>query len=303
MKQPLNTRFRFLLLLVMLLSSWAWADQRPTVVATFSVLEDFAAEVAGDHARVLALTPRGAEVHEYELRPADFRLLESADLVFFNGWNLELWMDQVRAVVGRDVAVVAVAEQAGVDPLPIIGGEFGGEPDPHVWMDPRRAAAMVELMYAQLAELMPEHADSLRVNADAFLSDLDALYEDMVQAFEVIAPDHRVLITSEAAFVYFAEAFDFFHDAIWGSNAEVEGSPRQIMRITNVIQERRPPAIFWESTVSSRQVESISADTGVPVRGPLYVDSLGPPDGSAASYIDMMQENLWLLTEALADGH
>ena len=298
----MNARFFCLLLCVVLLPSLAAAQERPTVVASFSILEDFVTRVAGEHARVVSLTPRGAEVHEYELRPADFRVLERADLVFYNGLSLELWMGQVRTVVGRGVPVVALAEQAAIETLPIIAGEYQGRPDPHVWMDPKRASALVEVIHDQLAELLPEHADSLRANADAYRDALAELHSEMAEGFAAIPEPQRVLITSEAAFVYFAEAFDFYHDAIWGSNAEVEGSPRQIMRITNVIRERRPPAIFWESTVSSRQVEGISADTGVPVRGPLFVDSLGPADGAAGSYIGMMRENLRVLSEALAGG-
>ena len=298
----MKSRLLSLLLLAVCLPSLAGADERPTVVATFSILEDLVAQVAGEHARVVSLTPRGAEVHEYELRPGDFRVLERADLVFYNGLNLELWMGQVRTVVGRGVPVVALAERAEIETLPIIAGEYQGQPDPHVWMDPKRVVGLVAVIHEHLAELLPEHADSLRANADAYLDALADLQRELAAGFAAIPKPQRVLITSEAAFVYFAEAFGFHHDAIWGSNAEVEGSPRQIMRITNVIRERRPPAIFWESTVSSRQVEGISADTGVPVRGPLFVDSLGPADGAAGSYIGMMRENLRVLEEALAGG-
>ncbi|MGY6554251.1 MAG: metal ABC transporter solute-binding protein, Zn/Mn family [Wenzhouxiangella sp.] len=292
-----------LLLLMLSLAPGAWAQERPTVVVSFSILEDLVAKVAGEHVDLVPLTPRGAEVHEYELRPADFRALERADLVFYNGLNLELWMGQVRSVVRRGVPVVAVAEQADIDTLPIIGGELGGDPDPHVWMDPRRAAAMLEVIYRQLAELMPDQADVLRANTDAYRTELHALYQELADAFALIPERSRVLISSEAAFGYFADAFDFFHDAVWGSNAEVEGSPRQIMRITNLIRQRQPAAIFWESTVSSRQIEGISADTGVPVRGPLFVDSLGAADGPAGSYVGMMRENLRVLKEALGHGH
>ena len=298
----MKSRLLSLLLLAVCLPSLAGADERPTVVATFSILEDLVAQVAGEHARVVSLTPRGAEVHEYELRPGDFRVLERADLVFYNGLNLELWMGQVRTVVGRGVPVVALAERAEIETLPIIAGEYQGQPDPHVWMDPKRAAGLVEVIHDQLAELLPEHADSLRANADAYLDALAELQRELVAGFAAIPEPRRVLITSEAAFVYFAEAFDFYHDAIWGSNAEVEGSPRQIMRITNVIRERRPPAIFWESTVSSRQVESISVDVGVAHHGPLHVDSLDVPGSEADSYPGMMRENVRVLREALADG-
>jgi len=298
----MNARLLVLPLLVLLMAPLAWAQDRPTVVVSFSILEDFVTQVAGEHAQVVSLTPRGAEVHEYELRPGDFRALERAALVFYNGLDLEQWMGQVRAVVGTGVPVLAVAEHAAVETLPIIAGEYRGRPDPHVWMDPRRAGAMVAVIADHLAELLPEQAESLRANADTYRAELKALYRDMTETLAAIPAERRVLISSEAAFVYFAEAFDFFHDAIWGSNAETEGSPRQIMRITDLIRERQPPALFWESTVSSRQVAGISADTGVPVRGPLFVDSLGAPGSPAATYVGMMRENLRLLKEVLIDG-
>jgi len=277
----------------------ALADTRPSVVVTFSILEDIVSHVAGEAADVVSLTPRGAEVHEYELRPTDFRALERADLVLYLGLNLEQWMGQVRAVAGADVPVSAVTDYDRLDTLPIIAGEYRGQSDPHVWMDPRRAELLVEAVYRHLVELLPDHADVLRANADAYQAELASLYDELVDALAVIPEERRVLISSEAAFVYFADAFGFFHDAIWGSNAETEGSPRQLMRITDVIEERRPPAIFWESTVSSRHVESLSGDTGVPYRGPLYVDSLGAEDGPAADYAAMMRENVRVLIEAL----
>ncbi len=298
----MTPRLLTLLLLSALLSSTAWAQDRPRVVVTFSILEDFALRVAGEHAEVINLTPRGAEVHEYELRPADFRALERADLVLYLGLDLEQWMGQMRAVVGSGVPVVAVAEVADIETLPVIAGEYRDQPDPHVWMDPRRAAGLVDAIYRHLADLLPDQAALLRANAEAYRDELDSLYRELVDALDAIPAERRVLITSEAAFVYFADAFDFFHDGIWGNNAETEGSPRQLMRITDVINERQPPAIFWESTISSRHVESISADTGVPYFGPLHVDSLDAPDSAAGSYAGMMRENLRVLKEALRDG-
>jgi manganese/iron transport system substrate-binding protein len=290
-----------ILLSVALLSTGAWAEDRPTVVVTFSILEDLAAAIAGEHAEVVSLTPRGAEVHEYELRPADFRALEQAKMVFYNGLALEQWMGQVRAVVGEDVPIISVAAQSGIETLPIVSGDYRGQPDPHAWMDPRRAGQYALAMARELARVMPDQAPSLLANANAYRDQLDRLYQEMTDALGAIPRERRVLISSEAAFVYFAEAFGFSHDGIWGNNAETEGAPRQLMRIIDLIDQRRPPALFWESTVSSRTVESVSADTGVPHYGPLYVDSLGQVSSSAGSYPGMMRENVRVLVEALLD--
>lgn len=289
------------MLLTLLLCPLAWTQDRPTVVVTFSVLEDFAARVAGEHAEIVSLTPRGAEVHEYELRPADFRALERADLVLFNGLALEQWMSQVRAVIGEDVPVVSVADASGIETLPIVSGDYRGRADPHAWMDPRRAGEYALAMARELARIAPDQASAFRSNAIAYRDELEKLHREMAAALGTIPPDRRVLISSEAAFVYFAQAFDFIHDGIWGNNAESEGAPRQLMRILDLIDRHRPPALFWESTVSSRTVESVSADTGVPYYGPLYVDSLGRADGPAGTYPGMMRENVRVLTEALRD--
>ncbi len=109
-----------------------------------------------------------------------------------------------------------------------------------------------------------------------------------------------MLLSSEAAFLYFADAYRFEHDGIWGTNAETEGSPRQLMRVIDRINERQPAALFWESTISDRHVTSIARDTGLPVAGPLYVDSLSEPDGEAADYFAMQRHNVALLRRYLA---
>jgi manganese/iron transport system substrate-binding protein len=277
------------------------ADERPTVVTTFSILADFARVLVGEEAEVVSLVPRGAEVHEYELRPADFRALERADLVFYNGLTLEQWLPQVRAVVGEVVPVIGVAEASGIQTLAIVSGEYQGQPDPHAWMDPMRAALYVSAMEQQLARVLPELGPAIQARSERYRAELAQLHADLQEVFSAIPAERRVLISSEAAFVYFAEAFGFFHEAIWGNNAEAEGGPRQLMRVVDIIAERAPPALFWESTVSSRSVETVSVETGVPYFGPLYVDSLGEPNGAADTYLTMMRENARLMKQALAD--
>ena len=277
------------------------AEDRVIVVVSFSILEDFADRLVGENAEVVSLVPRGAEVHEYQLRPADFKALERADVVFYNGLGLEQWMTQVRTMVSDGVPVVGVAEASGIETLPIISGEYRGRADPHAWMDPRRAARYVSAMAVQLTDLMPKQSEEILSRAETYRAELNGLYAQMDQLLASIPAARRVLISSEAAFVYFADAFGFFHEGIWGNNAESEGGPKQLMRVIDIIVQRQPPALFWESTVSSRSVETISADTQVPYYGPLYVDSLGIEQSDAGSYAGMMRTNARLLVEALRD--
>lgn len=274
---------------------------RPRIVATFTVIGDFVEAVAGDRIALEVLAPVGAEVHEWELRPDNFIALEEADVVFANGLNLEQWMPQVEATVPPGTRIVLLADEAGYPTQPIRIGELEGVADPHQWMDPRAARELVRLIEEALAEVDPEHAETYRENAERYRAELEDLHAEMSERLAAIPEEQRTMITSEAAFLYFADAYGFFHDGIWGSNAEDEGTPQQVARIIDVIEERQPAALFWESTISDRYVRSVSDDTGTPVVGPLYVDSLGADGSGAESYIEMMRRNADLLVETLGE--
>ncbi|QTP53467.1 zinc ABC transporter solute-binding protein [Billgrantia sulfidoxydans] len=297
---PLPRGWMLLSALALALSNTAHAEESPLRVATtFSVLGDLVREVAGDDAEVEVLTPVGAEVHEWELVPSNFVALEKADVVLYNGYGLEQWIGQVEATIGDDVPLVALAEESGYATQPIATGDFAGEADPHMWMDPRAAAEYARVAAEVLAEARPDAADAFRSRAEALGESLHALHDELTESLATIPEERRLLITSEAAFLYFADAFGFEHDGIWGNNAEQEGSPHQVMRIVDKIEERQPAAIFWESTISDRHVRSVASETEVKIAGPLYVDSLSEPEGEAPDYPGMLRHNVQLLLDTL----
>ncbi|ABM62940.1 metal ABC transporter solute-binding protein, Zn/Mn family [Halorhodospira halophila] len=286
---------------VALTPSAAAAEGPLRIAATFTILADLVEQVGGDRVAVSSLTPVDAEVHEWELQPRNFRDLERADGVFYNGYDLEQWMRQVRATAGDQVPVVAVAERSGHDTLPIRIGDFEGDPDPHLWMDPRAVQGYVSAIRDALIELDPKGEGVYRDNAAAYQEELETLFTQIGEKLEAVPEAQRFLVTSEAAFPYFAEAFGFEHDGIWGTNAEQEGSPRQIMRVIDRVREWQPGAVFWESTISDRHVRSVADETGVEIAGPLYVDSLSGADGPAADYLQMMRHNAETIVGALAE--
>ncbi|RBI69343.1 ABC transporter substrate-binding protein [Vreelandella sulfidaeris] len=270
------------------------------VAVTFSVLGDLVSRVAGDDANVSVLTPIGAEVHEWELTPSNFAALETADIVFYNGYQLEQWMPQVEATLLEGVPLVAVAEASDYPTQSIVTGDLAGDTDPHLWMDPRAVSAYISVIADELARALPQESEDFQDRASVLTDELDALHVELQERLEVIPEESRVLLSSEAAFLYFSDAYHFEHDGIWGTNAETEGSPRQLMRVVDMINERQPAALFWESTISDRHVTSLARDTGVKVAGPLYVDSLSEPIGEAGDYFTMMRHNVELLRQTLA---
>lgn len=265
------------------------------IVVTFSVLEDFVKQVAGEGAAVSCITPKGAEIHDWVLTPVNCIHLEEADLVLYNGLNLEQWMASVQAVTGPNVPMVALGERCGYPTQPIKIGDFQGEADPHIWMDVLGAIAYVETIRDLLVKKDPGRAAQFQENAHPYKEKLKQLHQDLLERMATIPEGQRILITNEAAFTYFAHAYDFSHDGIWGTNTEEEGTPQQILRIYQLILEENPPALFWESTGCDRYALSISQDTGIPIYGPLYVDSVG----QEGTYMGMMEENARLLLKAL----
>jgi manganese/iron transport system substrate-binding protein len=283
------------------LATGARAAERPVVVSTFSVLDDMVRHVGGGLIETRVLTPIGNEVHEYELRPEDFVALEEADVIFFNGFMLEQWMDQVRATAREGTPLLAVAEESGWPTMPIRIGDFTGDPDPHLWMHPEAAVAYVGVIRDALIALLPDQATPLTEAAAAYGAAIEDAAATAGALLGAVPEVHRLLITSETAFLYFAAAFDWRHDGVWGSNAEDEGTPAQLRRVVDLVMAEQPPAIFYESTVPARHMRAIAEDTGVRVAGPLYVDSLGPEGSGAETYPGLLVANARIIREAMVE--
>ena len=97
------------------------------VLTTFSVLADIAQNVAGDKLNVESITRIGAEIHGYEPTPSDIVKAQDADLILYNGMNLERWFEQFLGNA-KDVPSVLLTE--GIEPIPISEGSLRRQTQP-----------------------------------------------------------------------------------------------------------------------------------------------------------------------------
>lgn len=258
------------------------------VVTTFTILADMAKEVAGDAADVISITKPGAEIHGYDPTPQDLVSAQDADLLLWNGLNLEMWFERFFEKL-KDVPSVTLSE--GIEAIDIQSGPYDGKPNPHAWMAPKNAAVYVENIRAALVEVDPTNADTYNANAEAYTKKLLALDEPVRRTLQKIPAEKRYLVTSEGAFAYLCENYDLKPLYLWPTNADAQGTPQQMRRVIDAVREKDVPVIFSESTVSDKPAKQVASETGARYGGVLYVDSLTDADGPVPTFLDLLQFN------------
>ncbi|MEM6711122.1 MAG: metal ABC transporter substrate-binding protein [Pseudomonadota bacterium] len=285
-----------LLLAASALTSPALASDRMKVVTTFTVIADMASNVAGDAADVVSITKPGAEIHGYEPTPQDLVGASDADLILWNGLNLELWFEQFLTNVG-DIPSVTLTE--GIDPISIASGSYQGLPNPHAWMGLDNAIIYIENIADAFAAQDPDNAELYRANAEHYKDELRATIEPLRQQIAQIPEDQRWLVTCEGAFSYLARDFGMEELYLWPMNADQVGTPQQVRAVVDGVNANDVPVVFCESTVSTAPAEQVARETGAAYGGVLYVDSLSEIDGNVPTYLDLLQVTASTIAEGL----
>jgi manganese/iron transport system substrate-binding protein len=273
----------------------AQAKKPLRVVTTFTVIADIAQNVAGSAAIVESIARPGAEIHDYQPTPLDVVKAQAADLVLWNGMNLERWFERFFDNV-KEVPGVVVTE--GIAPLGIREGPYSGKPNPHAWMSPSNAVIYVENIRKALARQDPANAEVYAANAAAYAARIKALDEPLRKRLAAIPESRRWLVTSEGAFSYLARDYNLRELYLWPINADEVGTPKQIRRVIDEVRRNRIPVVFSESTISDKPARQVAKETGARYGGVLYVDSLSDARGPVPTYLDLLQ----VTVETIAKG-
>lgn len=271
------------------------AHAKLKVVTTFTIIADMASNVAGDTAEVVSITKPGAEIHNYQPTPKDIVRAQDADLVLWNGLNLEQWFERFLANLS-DVPSAVVSE--GVEPMSIVAGPYSGKPNPHAWMSPTDAQTYVDNIARAMAEQDPENADVYKANADKYKAEIEARVAPIRASLAAIPDNERWLVTSEGAFSYLARDFKLKELFLWPINADQQGTPQQVRQVIDAVRANNIKAVFSESTISPAAAKQVARETDANYAGVLYVDSLSGPDGPVPTYLDLLS----VTTETIAAG-
>ncbi|CAI2423527.1 metal ABC transporter substrate-binding protein [Serratia plymuthica] len=274
-----------LLLVAGLAGNPALAEKKLRVVTTFTIIQDIAQNVAGDAAVVESITKPGAEIHDYQPTPRDIVKAQHADLILWNGMNLERWFQRFFENI-KQVPAAVVTE--GITPLPIRGGPYNGNPNPHAWMSASNALIYIENIRKALVQHDPANAETYNRNAKAYAAKISALDAPLRERLSRIPAAQRWLVTSEGAFSYLAKDYQLKEVYLWPINADEQGSPQQVRRVIDAVRANRIPVVFSESTISDKPARQVAKETGAKYGGVLYVDSLSTQGGPVPTYIDLL---------------
>jgi manganese/iron transport system substrate-binding protein len=264
-------------------------------ITTFTVIADIARNVAGDTAEVESITKAGAEIHNYQPTPQDIVKAQDADLILWNGLNLETWFERFFRNL-RDIPSAVVSD--GVTPIGIAEGPYTGKPNPHAWMSPSDVKIYVDNIAKAFSEHDAANAATYAANAAAYKAKIDATVEPIRAALARVPEERRWLVSSEGAFSYLTRDFGLKELYLWPINADQQGTPQQVRKVIDQVVAHKIPAVFSESTISPDPAQQVARETGAKYGGVLYVDSLSEADGPVPTYLDLLR----VTTETIAKG-
>lgn len=266
------------------------------VVTSFTILEDIVKEIGGDQVDVHNLVPTGTDPHDYEPLPEDIKKATDADVLFYNGLNLEGgkhgWFFKLIDSVNQEEDRVFELTN-GVEPMYLTSDDGKEEEiNPHAFLDPLVGIQMTENTRDALIEVDPEHKQLYEENAEKYLDQLKEIDKEYQEKIGEIPEEHRILVTSERAYQYLADRYGLKEGYIWAIDTEENGTPEQITSLVKFIKKNGVPALFVETNVDTRPMETVSQETGVDIAGEIYSDEIGKPGEEGDTYIKYLEYNI-----------
>ena len=274
------------------------------VVATNSIIADITKNIAGDKIDLHSIVPVGQDPHEYEPLPDDVKKTSEANLILYNGINLETggnaWFTKLVQNAKKEENKDYYAVSEGVDVIYLEGQHEKGKEDPHAWLNLENGMIYAKNIAKQLEAKDPKNKDFYEANLKTYLEKLSKLDKESKDKFNNIPAEKKMIVTSEGAFKYFSKAYNVPSAYIWEINTEEEGTPDQIKTLVEKLRKTKVPSLFVESSVDERPMQTVSKDTNIPIYEKIFTDSIAEPGQNGDSYYSMMKWNLDKISEGLA---
>lgn len=274
------------------------------VVTTNSIIADITKNIAGDKIDLHSIVPVGKDPHEYEPLPEDVKKTSKADLIFYNGINLETggnaWFTKLVKNANKTENKDYFAVSDGVDVIYLEGKGEEGKEDPHAWLNLENGVIFAKNIAKQLIAKDPANKATYEKNLADYTAKLEALDKEAKEKFNNIPAEKKLIVTSEGCFKYFSKAYGVPSAYIWEINTEQEGTPDQIKTLVEKLRQTNTPSLFVESSVDDRPMKTVSKDTNIPIYAKIFTDSIAEEGQDGDSYYSMMKYNLDKIAEGLS---
>ena len=261
-------------------------EKKFKAITTFTVIADMAKNVAGDFATVESITKPGAEIHGYSPTPRDILRAQDADLILWNGLNLEIWFKQFYKNLEK---IPSITLSDRIAPMGINEGTYKGKPNPHAWMSQENAMIYIDNIVEGFSKYDPKNANVYFRNGQKYKEKIMVTIQPLKEIILKIPENKRWLVSCEGAFSYLARDFKLKELYLWPINAEQQGTPQQVRKVIDGVNNNNIEVIFCESTVNNDPAKQVARETSANYGGFLYVDSLSKPDGPVPTYLELLR--------------
>lgn len=283
------------------------SNRKARIMATTGMIADLAHEVGGDLVEVECLLGPGGDPHKYYPTPSDMAKFDKADLILYNGLELEAKMGEIFESKSKRIRTVPVSKL--IDKSELRSAEENqNEPDPHIWFDVQLWMKAVTAVRDALTELDPAHASTYENRAEAYRQKLNGLDREIRAEIAKIHEEKRVLITAHDAFGYFGRAYGIEVKGLQGTSTATQAGTHSVQDLVHIIGTRRIPVIFAETSVPDEGIKAVLEAVGKQYKDVkvslsderLFSDALGEPGTPEGTYIGMVRHNVRVMVNALS---
>ena len=274
----------------------------PAIVTDTPVTASLVQQVMGDLGEPVLLLDKGADPHDFQLRPSQARALQDSDLLIWIGPQLTPWLDRAATQIPSEKQLQLLAaspvQRSYAEDAAHDHDDHGAEDhdhsglDPHAWLDPQNGAAWLDAIAARLTEADPDHASTYRANAEAARS---ALADRDAALAQLLAP------AKDKPFVTFHDAYGYFTDhygltpaiAVTIGDATAPSAAR-IREVQDQVTAAGAACAFPEATQPARLIEDLTAGTGLRVGEALSPEGTDLDPGAAlyGQLLDQMGQRI-----------
>lgn len=278
-------------------------EQKPLVVTTTGQIADAVREIAGDHVIVKSLMGPGVDPHLYKATQGDLQTLEEADIIFYNGLELEGKMSDIFEKMKEEKTVHAIGD--AIPKNQILRNELHPElSDPHIWFDIEVWQQAVKEVTKTLVAEIPENQDEFLKNEEVYFQKLNDLSKWADQRISEIPKEQRVLVTAHDAFNYFGRSHGMEVRGLQGLSTDSEYGLKDIQNIVDFLVDQNIKAVFIESSVSDKAMKAViegAKEKGhsIQIGGELFSDAMGAEGTEEGTYIGMYKHNVNTIVDSL----